>query len=62
MSVKYHNPATGQTATTADSKADKDGNICICIDETKYTQINYHDFISNFNSIITERHHEHDRH
>lgn len=60
MAWRYYNPITGQTATTNSDKADKDGNICILIDNTKYIQINYNDFINNFYSMTTEN--DNDKH
>lgn len=54
MAWQYYNPTTGQTATTDSDKADKDGNIHVCIDNVKYIQMNYNYFISNFHGMTTE--------
>lgn len=61
MAWRYYNPTTGQTATTNSDKADKDGNICILIDNTKYIQINYNDFISNFHGMTESNNDRHNQ-
>lgn len=50
----YYNPATNQTAKVNSTQADKDGNVWVEIDGGFPKQVNWDNFLKEFNSIVCD--------
>lgn len=50
----YYNPKTHQTAKVNSDKADKDGNVWVQIDGGFPKQVNWDNFLKEFNSIVCD--------